>query len=138
MTDNPKLAALAVVIRGDHVLLAKRRNEPDAGLWGFPGGHVDLGETALDAATRELHEETGITARPLQYLTNIDVIIRDEDGLIQFHFLLAAVMCEYVSGLPEAQDDVSHAAWHRIEDVLSGQVDCSLHVDDVIEIALWA
>ena len=78
MTDNPKLAALAVVIRGDHVLLAKRRNEPDAGLWGFPGGHVDLGETALDAATRELHEETGVTARPLQYLTNIDVITRDE------------------------------------------------------------
>ena len=47
-------------------------------------------------------------------------------------------MCEYVSGLPEAQDDVSHAAWHRIEDVLLGQVDCSLHVDDVIEIALRA
>ena len=68
MADRPKLGAIAVVVRNDHVLLARRGKEPDAGLWGFPGGHVELGETALQAAVRELREETGVEAHPLGYL----------------------------------------------------------------------
>ncbi len=133
MTDHPKLAALAVVIRDNHVLLVKRRNEPDAGLWGFPGGHVDLGETALEAAARELHEETGIIGRPLRYLTNVDVIEHGEDGAVRFHFLLAAVLCDYVSGDPIAQDDVSDARWWAIGDLLRGKISCSAHVDSVVK-----
>ena len=88
----PKVAALAVTLSEDQVLLVRRKNEPDAGLWGFPGGHVDLGETALFAAARELREETSVIGRPLQYLTNLDVIVRDEYGSIRFHFLLAVVL----------------------------------------------
>ncbi|MGV6850187.1 MAG: NUDIX domain-containing protein, partial [Marinibacterium sp.] len=68
----PRLGALAVVLRDGHVLLARRANPPDAGLWGFPGGHVEPGETGLAAAVRELAEETGVIARPVDYLTNID------------------------------------------------------------------
>lgn len=131
----PKVAAMAVVIREDQVLLVKRRNEPDAGLWGFPGGHVDLGETALMAAVRELREETGVTGSALRYLTNVDVIVRDEDGSVRFHFLLAAVLCEYLAGEPKADDDVSEAAWVSINDVLTHQIPLSQHVDDVIQMA---
>lgn len=61
MTNHPKLAVLAVVVKDGHVLLVKRKNEPDAGLRGFPGGHVDLGETALDAAARELTKKQAIS-----------------------------------------------------------------------------
>lgn len=136
MTDYPKLAVLAVVIRDDHVLLVKRRNEPDAGLWGFPGGHVDFGETAMEAAARELREETGILGRPIRYLTNVDMIDLDTDGSVRFHFLLAAVLCEYFSGQPVADDDVSDARWWAIADVLSQKVECSQNVDVVVEIAL--
>ena len=135
MTAVPRLAALAVVIRDGRVLLVRRRNDPDAGLWGFPGGHVDLGETALDAAARELREETGVIARPLRYLTNVDVIVRDGAGGIIFHFLLAAVLCDYVSGKPAAADDVSDAVWLEIADIFAGQVPCSEHVDAVVAMA---
>lgn len=135
MTNAPKLAALAVVIRDDHVLLVKRKIEPDAGLWGFPGGHVDLGETALAATTRELREETGVIGRALRYLTNVDVIIHDDRGGVMFHFLLAAVLCEYISGEPLADDDASDAAWILISDVLDQQIACSAHVDDVVRLA---
>ena len=130
-----KVAALAVTLRADQVLLVKRKNEPDAGLWGFPGGHVDLGETALSAAARELKEETSVIGRPLQYLTNLDVIFRDTHGFITFHFLLAAVLCKYISGEPKADDDVSEAAWVAIDDVLLGTIQCSEHVDEVIRLA---
>ncbi|MEM9393364.1 MAG: NUDIX hydrolase [Pseudomonadota bacterium] len=136
MTDRPKLAALAVLIRDDMVLLVRRRNEPDAGRWGFPGGHVDFGETAMDAAVRELREETTITGRPIRYLTNVDVIERDDTGSIRFHFLLAAVLCDYASGEPSARDDVSEARWWSVEDVRKGVVQCSAHVDTVVELAI--
>jgi len=135
MTQHPKLAALAVLLKADQVLLVKRRNEPDAGLWGFPGGHVELGETAMEAAARELCEETGVIGRPVRYLTNVDVIDRDRDGSIRFHFLLAAVLCDYRSGNPIAQDDVSDARWWDVADVLDGKVDCSQHVDLVVKMA---
>lgn len=138
MTKLPKLAALAVVMKDNQLLLVKRRNEPDAGLWGFPGGHVDLGETCMDAAARELQEETGIIGLPRQYLTNVDVITRDETDSVEFHFLLAAVLCEYVSGIPEARDDVSDARWYSVDEILNGQVQCSQHVDEVAVIAMRA
>lgn len=130
---QPKLAALAVVIHEDQVLLVRRRNEPDAGLWGFPGGHVDAGETALDAAARELREETGVAAKPERYLTNIDVIQHDETGALRFHFLLAAVLCRYVSGTPVAADDVSEAAWVPLNDV--ARLATSDAVQEVIDLA---
>lgn len=135
MTQLPKLAALAVIVKDGHVLLVKRRNDPDAGLWGFPGGHVDLGETALDAAVRELREETGVTSRAVRYLTNVDVIEHDGCGGVRFHFLLTAVLCDYLSGEPVAQDDVSEAQWWKIEDVMRSTMHCSEQVDSVLKLA---
>ena len=62
----PRLGASACVWKNGKVLLIQRENPP-AGLWSLPGGHVEIGETALEAAHRELREETGITAD----LTNV-------------------------------------------------------------------
>ncbi len=49
--------AVACVVRDGAVLLQRRG---DDGGWGFPGGGVELGETAHDAAVRETREETGV------------------------------------------------------------------------------
>nr|WP_041528004.1 NUDIX hydrolase [Paracoccus aminophilus] len=135
---RPTLAALAVVPHQGRVLLVQRRNPPDAGLWGFPGGHVESGETALDAAARELWEETGVRARPRRYLDNIDVILRDETGLLRYHFLLAGVLCDYLEGAPVAADDALAAAWQPVEDVLARKLPLSEHVDDLLRLALDA
>jgi len=130
---QPKLAAIAVVIHNERVLLVRRKNEPNAGMWGFPGGHVDPGETAMAAAARELAEETSVLAVPERYLTNLDIIIHDDTGALQFHFLLAAVLCRYESGVPVADDDVSDAAWVPFADV--AQLDTSANVDTVLDLA---
>ncbi|GIT89725.1 hypothetical protein JANAI62_07900 [Jannaschia pagri] len=110
MTQHPKLGALAVVARGDRVLLVARGKAPNRGRWGFPGGHVELGETALAAAARELAEETGVIATPRRYLGNIDLIEREGDQ-ITHHYLLAAVLCDDATGEPIAADDAEAAAW---------------------------
>lgn len=56
----PINTADSVVVQSGHVLLVERKSEPGRGLWALPGGHIDQGETALDAAVRELYEEAGL------------------------------------------------------------------------------
>lgn len=58
---NPKLVAATIPEDEDgRVLLTRRSINPGRGLWTFPGGFVDFGETATDAAMRETFEETGL------------------------------------------------------------------------------
>ncbi len=132
---RPLVGAIAVVCHLDRVILVQRGKAPSAGMWGFPGGHVELGETALQAAARELLEETGVTARPLEYLTNIDVILRDDAGQIERQYLLVAVLCEYQSGTPLPADDAEQAQWLTVEDLGT----CGLPLlDQVVEVARMA
>ena len=57
---GPKLVAGCLVIDGGGVLLIRRGNWPALGKWTFPGGYVDFGENAADAALRETREEVGM------------------------------------------------------------------------------
>lgn len=129
---QPRLGAIAVVMHEGRFLLVKRKKQPNAGTWGFAGGHVEHGETALDAAARELAEETGVIARPERYMTNIDVITRDGSGAIAYHFLLAVVECSYISGTPVAADDVSDAAWFTRAE--AQQLDQSPSVQSILDL----
>jgi 8-oxo-dGTP diphosphatase len=133
--NRPLVGAVAVVCHLNRVILVQRGKQPSAGMWGFPGGHLEMGETALQAAARELHEETGVTAHPLEYLTNIDVILRDTDGAIQQQYLLAAVLCDYQQGTPQPADDAEQAIWIAIEELDT----CGLPLlDQVTEVARLA
>lgn len=132
----PRLAALAVVTDGARVLLARRENRPDAGLWGFPGGKVELGETLFEAALRELEEETTLRARAVCVLDNLDVMRRDAAGQLLFHFHLVAVLCADPVGTVTASDDVSEAGWHDVAAVLAGQLPMSENVGRVLRRAL--
>ncbi|MEL6684669.1 MAG: NUDIX hydrolase [Pseudomonadota bacterium] len=128
---QPKLGAIAVVHHEGRFLLVKRKKEPNAKTWGFPGGHVELGETALEAAVRELAEETGVIGKAERYLTNVDAITRGADGTVQFHYLLAVVVCTYQSGTPLAADDVSDAGWFTAQEAAA--LDQSPSVQMIIE-----
>ena len=132
----PRLAVLAVVLSGDDVLLVRRRNPPDAGLWGYPGGHVEWGETVEAAALRELAEETGLSATDPRRIGALDLILRDE-GVITHHFHLVAIRCQ-AQGLPVAGDDASEVAWTRQAKVLEGQLAMSRDVDTLLRLALAA
>ncbi len=138
MTQSPKIGALAVVLHQENVLLVQRSKEPDRGLWGFPGGHVEWGETVLQAAERELLEETSVAAEPLHYLDNLDLLRRDTDGQVVLHYLLVGVACRYQSGTPLAGDDALDAQWFPIEQILKGDLPMSNRVASLLQLALKA
>lgn len=131
MSDSPKLGAVAVVIHNNAVLLVQRKKNPNEGLWGFPGGHIELGETGLDCAARELREETGIIAEPIRYVTNIDLIRHSDSGSVEVHYLLAVVHCRYQRGEPIAADDAADAAWFSIPEILANKVAMTNNVQEI-------
>ncbi|MBZ4023072.1 ADP-ribose pyrophosphatase [Rhodobacter sp. TJ_12] len=124
----PRVAVIATVVRGDHVLLVRRANPPDAGKWGFPGGKVDLGEPLDHAALRELREETGIEARADRVFAALDAFDYDDSGVLRYHYVLVAVLCSWVTGTPVAGDDALEARWVALSALESGVLPLSRDV----------
>jgi ADP-ribose pyrophosphatase YjhB (NUDIX family) len=60
---DPKVAVVVVIVRDGEVLLTRRVNTPQQGMWTFPGGFVDAGEDPVGAAERECLEETGLVVK---------------------------------------------------------------------------
>jgi ADP-ribose pyrophosphatase YjhB (NUDIX family) len=108
---EPRVGVLAVVRRDGRLLLVRRRNPPDAGKWGFPGGAQELGETVAEAALRELAEETGVVAEPARVIDVVDFIEKDDEDRVRFHYALIAVLMEWREGEGVAADDIDALAW---------------------------
>ena len=103
---------------GKHVLLIKRGWEPFKGSWALPGGHVDAGEDAKDAAYRELAEETGLRIGPQFKLVGAyQTPGRDPRGRY-VTFAYAGRMPHRIE--PTAGDDAVRAEWVRVADALAG------------------
>lgn len=128
---RPIAATIAVVIRGEEVLLVRRANPPDAGRWGFPGGKIEIGETIQEAAVRELCEETSVRGEPLQAFAALDAFDRDEGGALRHHYVLLAVLCRWIAGEPSAGDDALEVGWFKISDLENDALVLSLDVAKV-------
>ncbi|MFD7750213.1 NUDIX domain-containing protein [Streptomyces sp. NPDC059698] len=108
--ETIRYTADVVLLAAGHVLLIQRRWAPHAGSWALPGGHVDAGEASLQAAVRELQEETGITvpAHDMRQVGAFDGPDRDPRGRY--------VTVAYTATLPEPAaptplDDAADARW---------------------------
>ncbi|MEQ9315148.1 MAG: NUDIX hydrolase [Henriciella sp.] len=128
---RPISATIAAVIRDNQVLLVRRANPPDAGRWGFPGGKINHGETLFEAATRELEEETGVSAEPLRVFTAVDAFDHDAAGILRRHFILIAVLFRWTAGEPVAGDDALEARWVDLKALNETGLALSLDVAEV-------
>lgn len=105
------VAAVALVDRDGRVLLAARpAGKSMAGLWEFPGGKVEPGETPEAALMRELHEELGISTwesclAPLTFASH---------AYDDFHLLMPLFVCRKWEGVPQAREG-QRLAWVRPE-----------------------
>ncbi len=130
-SPSPVPAVIAVVIHEGRALLVRRANPPDAGLWGFPGGKIEYGETVEAATLRELFEETGVRAEAREVITTLDILIRSDDGELQQHYILIAVGCRWLSGHPQAGDDALEASWFPVADLRPDRLPMSADVDTI-------
>lgn len=75
MTARPLIVAVVLLRKDGAALLQHRDDRPDIpapGLWVFPGGHADPGESPLACAVRELEEETAYRAPRLDFLLSFE------------------------------------------------------------------
>jgi len=111
---RPLVGIGVVLFRRGEVLLIRRGRPPAQGEWSFPGGAQRLGETAEAAARRELLEETGLHAGPLQLATYADSIHPDPDGKVRYHYTILDFCGLWQSGEPRAGGDAQDVAWVRL------------------------
>lgn len=105
----PRGAASAAIFRGPEVLLIQRGKGALKGYWSLPGGHIEPGERARDAALREVREETGVEAEITAFVELHEVILRDAGGALQAHYLIAVHAGLWRGGMPVAGDDAADA-----------------------------
>lgn len=108
-----KQAAVSVIIISDgKLLLVERARPPAQGMFAFPGGRVEHGETREEAARRELSEETGLQVEDLSVFQTCD-IAGPAGG-----FSLTVFLASKVSGTLQASDDAASAAYFSIAEAM--------------------
>ncbi|MBI2717699.1 MAG: NUDIX hydrolase [Rhizobiales bacterium] len=107
----PRLGVSACVFRGAEVLLIQRAKPPLAGVWSLPGGHVEPGEAVLDAAARELREETGVEASLSHLVGLYDMIRHDAEGRLTVHYAIACYAGPWTAGEATAGGDALSVRW---------------------------
>jgi 8-oxo-dGTP diphosphatase len=105
MSDEKKpillVAACALVDTDNRILLAQRpEGKSLAGLWEFPGGKVEAGETPEETLVRELNEELGIVTKvaclaPLTFASHT---------YERFHLLMPLYICRRYEGIPQGRE----------------------------------
>jgi len=109
--SQPLVGVGSLVLRGQEVLMVRRAAPPEAGRWALPGGKVELGEGVLEAAERELEEETGLLCRPLGVVNVDQIISRDEAGAVKYHYILITVLMGDCRGTLRPSSDALEAAF---------------------------
>jgi 8-oxo-dGTP diphosphatase len=97
--DDPKLVAIAVIPVDGRIVLGRRTMNPGIGLWAFPGGYVNRGESVHGALVREVREETNLDVETEHLLG----LYSEDDNPI----VLAAYVARPTGGTLGAGEEVS-------------------------------
>ena len=127
---RPHIGVGILLVRDKHLLLIKRKFNPDASYWSIPGGHIDLGEEVQRAAEREAFEETGFKVKITKLAGIIDKIMYDDDRKIEYHYVLLNYFVEQIEGddnqAPIADDDALDAKFVPFNELKDYQLTVSL------------
>ena len=115
--SQPIVGVGAVIICNGKILLEKRKNEPGRGKWSIPGGLVELGESVEQTVIREVKEETGLEVEKPEHIDVVDNVIRDENGVVKYHFVIIDYFVKLKGGTLEARSDAEELRWVAFDEV---------------------
>jgi 8-oxo-dGTP diphosphatase len=114
---RPIIGVGVVVWHDERVLLVRRGKPPRVGHWSLPGGAQRLGETIAEAARREIKEEAGLELALGDVIATVDLIERDQQGRIRYHYTLIDFVGEATSLELHAGGDAADARWFRLAEI---------------------
>ena len=130
--ERPLVGVGVILVKDRQILLVKRGHEPNKGMWSIPGGLIKLGETAEEAAIREVREETGLEVSIGAVAGIFNVIIKDSDSKIKYHYVIIDYFGEVVGGMLRPGTDVTDARWFWLDEI--GDVETSPTVRKALEL----
>ncbi|WP_066074734.1 NUDIX hydrolase [Neobacillus soli] len=115
MTQNGFVLVVSVsIFKGDEVLIIKENKPSASNKWNFPSGRIEYKEDILDAACREVKEETGFEVKLTGTTGVYNFISNSNDQVILFHFI-----GEIIGGsLKIEEDEIIGSKWIKVSDLI--------------------
>ncbi|MDQ3660919.1 MAG: NUDIX hydrolase [Actinomycetota bacterium] len=125
MKEGPFVGVGCVVVRNGALLMVRRGREPAKGLWSLPGGRLEHGECLVEAAAREVLEETGVEVK-------VSDLLGVYEALGDTHFVVLDYIGEAVGGAaePRGGEDAAEARWVPLEEIST--LDCTPRLSETL------
>ncbi|MCP4181668.1 MAG: NUDIX domain-containing protein [bacterium] len=108
--ERPKIGIGVIIKNNDNKILIGKRKGSHAQYYSIPGGHLELGETFEEAATKEIKEETSlklINPKVISVTNNLDTY-RDEG----IHYISVCMLATKYKGTPKVMEPDKCESWH--------------------------
>jgi len=112
-----KQGASVAVFDKKRVLLVKRGKEPLKGYWSLPGGAIETNETPMEAAVRELREETRLVVSEPAFVTKFRAHRIVDGRTVSSKVEINVFVTASFSGTAVASDDAADLAWATFEEL---------------------
>lgn len=105
--NRPKVGLGVIVLKDGKVLLGKRVGNHGLGTWGFPGGHLEYGESFEACALREVAEEVGVEITKPMFVTAVNSVFEEEHK----HYVTIYMQADWVHGEPQILEPDKMVEW---------------------------
>lgn len=119
MLERPLVTIGVMVLKEGRVLLGRRKGSVGAGEWGFPGGHLELGETFEEGIARELKEEVAIQVKDLR-----PICVANIQRYLPKQYIYNGFIADWVSGDPQLMEPEKCEGWgwYPLDDLPAGNM----------------
>lgn len=129
---GPRLAVSAGIFRDGKILLVRRAREPAKGVYTFPGGRVEFGESLTEALIREIREETGLVIEIVGLAGYREALPPRTGG--HGHFVILPFAARWIANEVSLNDELDDARWLPPESAVDG-LPVTLGLNDTIRAA---